>query len=108
LGENIADLGGVNTAYDALVAELAKKGGGKINGIVGFNDTQRFFLNYARIWRDKQRPEAAITQLAADPHSPPALRINGVVPNVAPFAADFGCLAGDPMVNPPDKFVKIW
>lgn len=28
LGENIADLGGVNTAYDALVAELAKKGGG--------------------------------------------------------------------------------
>lgn len=109
LGENIADLGGVNTAYDALVAELAKKGGGdKIKGIVGFNDTQRFFLNYARIWRDKQRPEAAITQLAADPHSPPALRINGVVPNVAPFAADFGCLAGDPMVNPPDKFVKIW
>ncbi|TEA08502.1 Neutral endopeptidase [Mycobacteroides salmoniphilum] len=109
LGENIADLGGVNTAYDALVAELAKKkDGDKISGIVGFNDTQRFFLNYARIWRDKQRPEAAITQLASDPHSPPALRINGVVPNVAPFAAEFGCLAGDPMVNAPDKFVKIW
>lgn len=109
LGENIADLGGVNTAYDALVAELAKKSDAdKVSGIVGFNDKQRFFLNYARIWRDKQRPEAAITQLASDPHSPPALRINGVVPNVAPFAAEFGCLAGDPMVNPPDKFVKIW
>jgi putative endopeptidase len=31
-----------------------------------------------------------------------------VVPNVAPFAADFGCLSGDPMVNAPGKFVKIW
>lgn len=109
LGENIADLGGVNTAYDALVAELAKKGdGGTPSAIVGFNAKQRFFLNYAQTWRDKQRPEAAITQLASDPHSPPALRINGVVPNVAPFAAEFGCLAGDPMVNAPDKFVKIW
>ncbi|MGH3725634.1 MAG: M13 family metallopeptidase [Mycobacterium sp.] len=109
LGENIADLGGINTAYDALVAELAKKGDGdKMSGIVGFDATQRFFLNYARIWRDKQRPEAAITQLASDPHSPPALRVNGVVPNVAPFAAEFGCLPGDPMVKPPGKFVKIW
>ncbi|MBB4852849.1 putative endopeptidase [Mycobacteroides chelonae] len=109
LGENIADLGGVNAAYDALVAELAKKSDAdKVIGIVGFNDKQRFFLNYARIWRDKQRPEAAITQLASDPHSPPALRVNGVVPNVAPFATEFGCLAGDPMVTPPDTFVKIW
>ncbi|MBA0045951.1 M13 family metallopeptidase [Mycobacteroides sp. LB1] len=109
LGENIADLGGINTAYDALVAELAKKGSGDtLSGIVGFNAKQRFFLNYARIWRDKQRPEDAITQLASDPHSPAALRVNGVVLNVAPFAADFGCLSGDPMVNAPGKFVKIW
>lgn len=113
LGENIADLGGVNTSYDALATALAhsdaaKETSGSGPGIVGFDAKERFFLNYARVWRNKQRPEAAITQLAGDPHSPAALRVNGVVPNVAPFAADFGCQQGDPMVNAPDRFVKIW
>jgi putative endopeptidase len=41
MGENIADLGGVNIAFDAL--EMYLKDKGKIGKIDGYTQEQRFF-----------------------------------------------------------------
>ena len=41
--------------------------------IDGFTPEQRFFLSFASVWRDNQRPEATRLQVNTDPHSPAAL-----------------------------------
>jgi putative endopeptidase len=105
LGENIADLGGINIAYDALQRASKDVADPKVDGLTR---DQRFFLGFASVWRDQIRPEALKVQLASDPHSPGRVRANGTPTNLPAFAAAFGCKAGDPMVNADDKRVVIW
>ena len=76
--------------------------------IDGYTPDQRFFLSYARSWRGKVRPEVAETLINSDSHSPDALRINGVVPNVTGFAEAFNCAPGTPMAFTDDKRVVVW
>ncbi|HXR52015.1 MAG TPA: M13 family metallopeptidase, partial [Steroidobacteraceae bacterium] len=96
LGENIADLGGLNIAYDAMQRATKDQPDPKVDGLTR---DQRFFLGYAAAWRDQVRPEALRVQLASDPHSPGAIRANGTPSNVPAFAAAFSCKAGEPMAN---------
>jgi putative endopeptidase len=105
LGENIADLGGVNTAYDALQHELAEHPVGKIDG---YSENQRFFLNFATIWRRNFRPEELKVRLNTDPHAPANFRADGAPSNMPAFADAFQCKAGDGMVRSDDKRVMIW
>ncbi len=53
-GENSADLGGINIAYDAFKMTKEGKDTTKIDG---FTPDQRFFISYAQIWRSKEKPE---------------------------------------------------
>lgn len=70
--------------------------------------TQRLFLSWARAWRGKARPEALITQLATDPHSPDEFRCNQVVRNVPAFYDAFGVTGADRLWLEPDERVAIW
>ena len=106
LGENIADYGGLLTAYDALQKALARNG--RPGLIDGFTPEQRFFIAYAQSWRSHRRPEAVRSQIAVDPHAPEAWRANGPLMNMPQFAAAFGCKPGDPMVRPDSLIPKIW
>ena len=105
LGENIADLGGLNIAYDALQKATAGKPDPKIDGMTR---DQRFFLGFASAWREKYTPELTKLIIASDPHSPDAVRANATPTNVDAFAKAFGCKEGDAMVNSGDKKVVIW
>lgn len=105
LGENIADLGGITIAYDAL--QLALTGSAK-EKIDGFTQEQRFFMNWARIWRGQTRPERLRVQIDADPHSPEMFRAIGAPSNLDAFAAAFQCNSDDPMMRSGDKQVRIW
>jgi putative endopeptidase len=107
LGENIADLGGLAIAYDALQAVLAKdpKASEKIDG---YTPEQRFFLSWARIWRGNTRDKRLEVLLNVDPHSPTGYRAIGAPSNMTTFADAFGCKTGDAMVRDGDKQVKIW
>jgi putative endopeptidase len=105
LGENIADIGGLKIAYAALQKALQGKPRPLIDG---YTPEQRFFLAYARAWRNKVRPEAATTQSLTDPHSPPMWRVIGALTNMPEFAAAFGCKASDRMVAPSGKIAQIW
>ena len=108
LGENIADLGGANVAYDALQIALQKNPGENEKKIDGYTPEQRFFLNFARIWRGNIRPQRQEVLLNSDPHSPAQYRAIGAPSNMPAFAEAFGCKAGDAMVRDEARQVKIW
>ena len=76
--------------------------------IDGYTPDQRFFLNFARIWRGSTRPERLEVLLNSDPHAPAQLRAVGSASNMPAFAKAFECKTGDAMVRDEDKRVKIW
>jgi putative endopeptidase len=108
LGENIADLGGLNVAYDALQTVLKANPTEASQKIDGYTEDQRFFLNWARVWRGNMREKTSILRINTDPHAPMGLRAMGAPSNMPAFAAAFECKAGDAMVRPADTQVKIW
>lgn len=105
LGENIADLGGINIAYDAFQKAVAGKPDPKIDGMTR---DQRFFLGFAAAWRSKYTPELTKLIVASDPHAPDGVRASATPTNVDAFAKAFGCKAGDAMVNSGEKKIVIW
>jgi putative endopeptidase len=108
LGENIADLGGLNVAYDALQNALKKNPTEANEKIDGYTQDQRYFLSWARVWRENIRPKTAELYLNIDPHSPAEFRAIGAPSNMTAFATAFQCKPADPMVRSGDKQVKIW
>ncbi|RDS84752.1 M13 family peptidase [Dyella monticola] len=108
LGENIADLGGLNVSYDALQDALKKNPAEAQQKIDGYTQDQRFFLSWARVWRENIREKQAELYLNIDPHAPASLRAIGAPSNMPAFAEAFQCKAGDAMVRDGDKQVKIW
>src|SRR3546814_8753965 len=67
--------------------------------IDGYTQEQRFFLNWARVWRGNTRPEAQLTLLNTDPHAPAKFRAIGAPSNMPEFASAFQCKSGDAMVR---------
>ncbi|WIV99551.1 M13 family metallopeptidase [Kinneretia aquatilis] len=105
LGENIADLSGLQIAYKAYQASLGGKPAPVLDGYTG---EQRFFLGFAQIWREKVRPPLLLQQLMADPHSPGQFRANGGVVNHDAFHQAFGTRKGDRLFKPEGERIRIW
>ena len=106
LGENIADLGGVTVALDAL--QRAQGDTFDDPMIDGLSQTQRFFMNWATVWRINYTEEQMKVQLTVGPHSPGAFRAIGPAQNIPAFAQAFGCKEGDAMVRSGNARVVIW
>ncbi|QHB70737.1 M13-type metalloendopeptidase [Stenotrophomonas sp. 364] len=107
LGENIGDLGGLTVAYDAL--QMALKEDPKANVAVdGYSQDQRFFMNWATVWRRNFNEGELRVRLNTDPHAPANFRANGAPSNMPAYAKAFECKAGDAMVRADDKRVVIW
>ncbi|WKS94833.1 M13 family metallopeptidase [Riemerella columbina] len=105
-GENIADLGGVAIAYDALKMYLKDKGNpGEISG---FNQDQRFFLSWATVWRTKSTDQYMINQVKTDPHSPGYFRSFGPLVNVDAWYEAFGVKPQDRLYKTDEQRIKIW
>jgi putative endopeptidase len=105
LGENIADLGGLATAYDAMVAATADAPDPMTDGLTR---AQRFFLAYGTAWRAQMTPETLEVLLASNPHAPAKFRAIGPPSNLSAFAAAFACEPGEPMARPEAERVVIW
>ncbi len=106
LGENIADLGGLNVSYDAL--HQAMNDSGKAETIDGFTPDQRFFLSWAKCWRGNIRKEALMMRLKTDVHSPAEFRTLGPLSDIPAFYAAFDVKTGDTMYRPESERAKIW
>jgi len=107
LGENLADLGGINIAYEALERALAKDPSLRKN-IDGFTPEQRFFISFAQVWRTNVRDAESRRRVTTDPHSPGQFRSYGPLLNVQEFYDAFGIKPGDPLYLDPAKRAKIW
>ncbi|MEO5964334.1 MAG: M13 family metallopeptidase [Candidatus Limnocylindrales bacterium] len=104
LGENIADLGGVAIAFDALHDAI----GPDATVVDGLTPAQRFFLSYASIWRMNYTEQTARLLANVDPHSPASYRANGPLSNFPAFAEAFGVADGAPMARPTEARAHIW
>lgn len=105
LGENLADLGGLNIAYEAFKKTPQGKGNKKIDG---FTPDQRFFLSWAQVWSSNILPEAAAQRILTDSHSPAMYRTNGPVMNMDSWYKAFDVKPGDKMYKPESERIKIW
>jgi putative endopeptidase len=105
LGENIADIAGLEIAYKAYIASLKGSAAPVIDGMTA---DQRFYLGYAQSWLGKVRDAATIAQLKADPHSPDKYRVNGVVVHMPSFYSAFAIKPGDKMYLAPEDRVTLW
>jgi putative endopeptidase len=100
LGENTADNGGARISLMTLERLIAEdKTGKEGQKIDGYTPEQRFFLGFARVWCEKQRPEYARAMVTTNSHSPGKWRVDGVVQNMPEFQQAWSCKAGQPMVS---------
>ncbi|MEB1147267.1 peptidase [Xanthomonas campestris pv. campestris] len=107
LGENIGDLGGLTVAYDALQMALQEQPAAN-KEIDGHSQDQRFFMNWATVWRRNFTDGELRVRLNTDPHAPANFRANGAPSNMPAFAQAFQCKPGDAMVRGDKDRVAIW
>lgn len=99
MGENLADLGGLSLAFQALQKSLG--------GSTTKDQRVAFFYSWANVWKSKETKASIIQALASDPHAPPSFRGN-LVKNVDAFYETFDLQEGDPMYLPKEKRVQMW
>jgi neprilysin len=107
LTENIADLGGVNIAFDALQLYLKDHPEKNIKEN-GYTQNELFFMNFGRIWRQKATEEYLKNLVKSDPHSPNYFRVNGLLINIDAFHDTFKTKKGDKLYKEPKDRIKIW
>ena len=105
LGENIADHGGLQVAFQAFKKATAQA---PLEVKDGFTPEQRFFLAYAGVWANNIRPEAVLQMTKIDVHSLGEWRVNGALPHIGAWYDAFGITDKDPMYVPVEKRVSIW
>ena len=104
-GENLADLGGLNIAYEAFKKTKQGQGNEKIDG---FTPDQRFFLSWAQVWRANTRPEELAMRLKTDPHSPSELRCNVPTSNMEAWYKAFNIKPTDKNFRPEADRARVW
>jgi putative endopeptidase len=105
LGENIADIAGIEIAYKAYIASL---NGAAPPVIDGMSADQRFYVGFAQSWLGKRRDARIIAQIKSDPHSPEKYRVNGVVVHMPSYYGAFSVKPGDRMYLAPESRVTLW
>ncbi|NNC72493.1 MAG: M13 family metallopeptidase [Sphingomonadaceae bacterium] len=104
LGENIADLAGLQAAYDAYRASL---GGEEAPVIGGFTGDQRFFIAFAQTWATKMREEALRARIATDGHAPGMYRAL-TVRNIDAWYEAFDVEPDNAQYLAPEDRVRVW
>jgi putative endopeptidase len=105
MGENIADLGGLNISYDAYQMALNGKDAEMVDGFTG---DQRFYLGYAQVWRGNIREKELARRLKEDVHSPAEARVNIPVFNIDVFLDAFEISPDDALFIPSEERAYIW
>ena len=104
LGENIADVAGLQASLDAYHASL----GGKAPPVIdGFSGDQRFFIAYAQSWATKMREAALRQRIATDGHAPGQYRAL-TVRNLDAWYKAFDVQPGQKLYLAPERRVPIY
>lgn len=105
LGENIADHGGLQVAFQAFHNATKDAPLGEVDG---FTPEQRFYLAYANVWAGNIRDEQIRFLTQMDVHSLGRWRVNAALPHINGWYEAFGIKEGDPMYLAPEKRASIW
>ena len=106
LGENLADYGGLTISFNAFMKTFDNKE--KPGKIDGFTPEQRFFLSYAKVWRNNIRDKLAQRLIKEDVHSPGKYRVNGGVANIDAWYEAFNIQPEDELYVKKENRLSIW
>lgn len=93
--ETIADMAGIKAML------------GIAKGVKGFS-YDKFFREYARIWKLIQTKELNDLRVKTDVHALPYLRVNAVVQQFEEFYKTYGITSNDKMYLAPEERVAVW
>ncbi|XP_065890884.1 endothelin-converting enzyme homolog [Dysidea avara] len=104
LGENIADNGGVHTAYRAYKNAMI---GIADQTVQGHSGDQLFFVAFAQLWCSTFTSDYLESSIHTDPHSPGPIRVFGSLVNSPEFATAFHCSRRSRM-HPRNNRCELW
>jgi putative endopeptidase len=104
LSENVADLAGLNSAFDAYRSTL---GGKREDKEYVRQQDQLFFIGYARAWRVKMTDSAVRDLVASDIHAPQTFRV-ATVRNMDAWYDAFNVVPGQRYYLEPAARVHVW
>nr|QHX41524.1 endothelin-converting enzyme 2-like isoform X1 [Octopus vulgaris] len=106
LGENIADNGGLKSAYHAYEDWVKTHKTELPLPALGLTHKQLFFLGFAQVWCSSTTKETLHMRLLNDPHSPDEYRVIATLSNSKDFAEQYKCPL-DSRMNPKEK-CEVW
>ena len=102
VGESIADLGGVEIAFDALRSSGNQEAQGKLSV------EQLFFVAYATTECATMREEKKREFALIDPHPDSIFRVNGILAHIDAFYKAFHVTRGNTLFRPQANRARIW
>lgn len=105
LGENLADHGGLQVAFNAFKHATANK---PLKTIDGLTPDQRFFIAYAGVWGQNITEQEIRNRVKRDPHSLGEWRVNGALPHINAWYKAFNVKKGDKMYLPENQRLELW
>lgn len=107
VGENMADVGGITLAYEALMQYLEEHPEENIE-IEGMTPAQRCFVAWSQFWTMKAADTYLRTIVLNDGHAPDFYRSVAALQHVDAWYDAFGIKEGDPMWLTPEKRSRAW
>lgn len=105
LGENLADHGGLQVAYNAFKHAT---GHTPLATEDGLTPEQRFFLAYAGVWAGNITEKEIRSRTKSDPHSLGQWRVDGALPHIGAWYDAFGITPSDKMYLPENERLELW
>ena len=98
VGENVADAGGLQSAWAAWQKERKAKPDKDLPGLSDFTQEQMFYIAFGNVWCGKSRAEQLVQRVLTDSHSPGNYRITGpAMMNSRGFREAFNCPKKEPV-----------
>jgi putative endopeptidase len=105
LGENLADHGGLQVAWEAYKNATKRAPLGEKDGLTA---DQRFFHAYAGVWAGNITEAEIRNRTKSDPHSLGRWRVNGALPHIDAWYEAFGVKEGNKMYIPKAERLQLW
>ena len=99
LDANLADLSGVELAWDAYIAEQASPTA---------DARKTLFRSWSQLWAQHVSAAEATQRLSTEARAPGQWRSNGPLANQPAFSETFACKAGQPMRRSDAEQISIW
>jgi predicted metalloendopeptidase len=106
VGENVADMGGVQISYDAMLIALGTEAQDDEPWFL--TQQQRFFIACATNWREVATPEFYEFLIASNEHAPGPVRAVEPLRHMDAFYEAFDIGPDDPEYLPPEERIVIW